>query len=336
MKKYLLLSLVLFWGLQISAQDWVNLMQNHEVNFYEVQESFEEHWGDKGYERGKGWKQYKRWEDFMAPRVYPSGERLSGYTFYTEWKKGRKIKGLEAKTDTEWEAVGPFEWEGQNGWNPGLGRVNAIVEDPSNNDIVYVCTPSGGLWKSTDSGNNWVPLTDNLPAIGASGLAIDPTNTDILYLATGDGDGNDTYSLGVLKSEDGGETWDNTSLAFQVSEGVRCSKILMDPDNSQRLWVATHNGLYTTSDGGQSWVETINDVIRDIEINPSDPSQVYASGRRFYKSTDNGENFDQVFDGVPAFGDVNRLAIATTPANPNYVYMVAGSNEDSGFHGLYR
>ncbi|HKL04126.1 MAG TPA: PKD domain-containing protein, partial [Cryomorphaceae bacterium] len=248
----------------------------------------------------------------------------------------QKLKSVETKTDSEWEALGPVTWEGQNGWNPGLGRINAITEDPVNADIVYVCTPAGGLWKSNDAGQSWTPLTDNLPAIGASGLAIDPNNTDILYLATGDGDGNDTYSLGVLKSIDGGETWETTSLAFQVSEGVRCSKILMDPNNSERLWVATHEGLYTTSDGGASWVEAINDIIRDIEVHPTLTSQVYASGRRFYKSTDGGENFDQVFDGVPGFGDVNRLAIATTPANSNYVYMVAGSNETSGFHGLYR
>jgi len=310
-------------------------MQNHDVNFYEVQEAFNEHWEGKTYERGKGYKQYKRWEYFMEPRVYPTGNRPSTETLYKEWEKAVRSSSQQAKSDTPWESIGPVDWISQ-GWNPGLGRVNAVIEDPNNMDKLYVATPSGGLWKSEDGGSSWTVLTDNLPAIGASGLAIDPDNSDIMYLATGDGNGSDTYSLGVMKSEDGGQSWEPTGLSFEVTDGVRCSRILMDPSNSARLYVATHAGLFVSTDAGETWDQPINNVVRDIEIKPADPSVVYVSGRRFYKSTDFGESFDQISDGTPPFGAVNRLAIAVSPASPDHVYMVASSQENSGFYGLYK
>lgn len=310
-------------------------MQDHDVNFYEVQEAFNEHWDGKGYERGKGYKQYKRWEYFMEQRVYPHGTRLNSETLYKEWKKARKSTRNQAKSDTPWEAVGPTSWE-SFGWNPGLGRVNAVIVDPSNHEKLFVATPSGGLWKSEDAGNSWEVLTDNLPAIGASGLAIHPENSDLMYLATGDGNGGDAYSFGVMKSEDGGQSWETTGLSFEISEQVRCSKILMDPSNSSRLYVASHAGLFVTTDGGETWNNPVSQQIRDIEINPEDPSIIYASGTRFFMSDDFGESFDQITEGVPNFQLVSRLAITTTSANSDYVYMVASSDADNGFYGLYR
>lgn len=310
-------------------------MQDHDVNFYQVQEAFNEQWDGKNYKRGKGYKQFKRWAYFMEQRVYPSGNRLNGKILYDEWKKAEKTYAQQAKSDTPWEPVGPVDWIGL-GWNPGLGRVNAVIEDPNNTDKLYVATPSGGLWRSEDGGGSWEVLTDNLPAIGASGLAIDPDNSDLMYLATGDGNANDTYSLGVLKTEDGGETWEPTALSFEVADNVRCSRILMDPSNSSRLYVATHAGLFVTEDAGETWSQPIDDVVRDIEVKPTDPSIVYVSGRRFYKSSDFGESFDQITEGTPPVGAVNRLAIAVSPASPENIYMVASSQENSGFYGLYR
>ena len=92
------------------------------------------------------------------------------------------------------------------------GRVTAIDVVVSNPDIMYVGTASGGLWKSTDFGATWITTTDDLPQIGVSGIAIDHSNSDIIYIATGDDDGNDSYSVGVMKSLDGGETWTWTAL----------------------------------------------------------------------------------------------------------------------------
>lgn len=335
MKKAILLFLLSILSTSLFAQEWINKMLDQNANLYEVQDAFYSHWQDKGYERGKGYKQFKRWEYAMEPRLYPSGNRINSKIYVQAWDKIQKMKPTLAKTNSEWQPVGPTSWISQ-GWNPGLGRINAITQDPNDVNTLYVCTPAGGLWKSTDLGDNWTSLTDHLPAIGASGLAIDPTNSNVLYLATGDGDGSDTYSFGVLKSIDGGETWETTSLIYEFSQEVRCSDILLDPTDPNKIWVATNLGLLTSTDAGNSWVETIHGSIRDIEVKPNDPNIVYAAGRNFYRSADGGMSFSQITEGVPPNPNVNRLAIAITAANPDLVYMIAGSNEDSGFYGFYR
>lgn len=306
-----------------------------DVNFYEVQDAFNAHWGDKGYERGKGWKQYKRWEYNVAIRTYPSGERNHSKAYFEAWKQVQKMNSKEAKSNSDWQPVGPTAWESQ-GWNPGLGRINAIAEDPNDANTIYAATPAGGLWKSENGGSDWTPLTDNLPAIGASGLAIDPNNSDILYLATGDGDGADTYSFGVMKSIDGGLTWETTGLTHNIPDGVRCTKIIIDPTNSQKLWVSTNEGVYMSLNAGDAWSQSLSGNIRDLEIKPGDPSVVYCAGKKFYKSIDGGSTFTQITEGVPSSSAVNRLAITVSADDPDVVYILAGSDEDSGFYGLYR
>jgi len=335
MKKILLSTVLLAFSSFLFAQEWVNKIMDPNVNFYEVQEAFNDHWGDKGYERGKGWKQYKRWEYNAATRTYPTGERNNSKTYFDAWKLVQKMNKNEAKSTSAWQPVGPTSWASQ-GWNPGFGLVHAIVEDPNDANTIYVVTPSGGHWKSKNSVNDWTPLTDNLPAIGASGLAIVPNNSSILYLATGDGNSSDTYSFGVMKSLDGGLSWETTSLIHNIADGVRCTDILMDPTNSQKLWVSTNSGLSLTTDGGASWSQTLSDNIRDIEIKPGDPGVVYCAGTKFYKSTDGGLNFTQILDGTPSSTAVNRLALTVSADDPDVVYILAGSNEDSGFYGLYR
>ena len=147
MKKILLSTVLLAFSSFLFAQEWVNKMMDPNVNFYEVQEAFNDHWGDKGYERGKGWKQYKRWEYNAATRTYPTGERNNSKTYFDGRQLVQKMNKNEAKSTSAWQPVGPTSWESQ-GWNPGLGRVNAIVEDPNDANTIYVVTPSGGLWKS--------------------------------------------------------------------------------------------------------------------------------------------------------------------------------------------
>ncbi len=332
MKKTFWLLAFSIWSGVAFAQPWVNLMDDQNTNFYDVQNAFNEHWGDAIYERGKGYKQYKRWEYFMEPRVYPTGERPSGKTLMQALKDKEK---MPAKSNSAWQPVGPTYWLSQ-AWNPGLGRVNVIAVDPQIGTRIYVGTPGGGLWRSNNNGNTWTPLTDYFMSIGVSGIAINPSNSNEIYISTGDGNATDTYSIGVLKTTDGGATWQPTGLLHDVSENIRCSKIVMHPNNHNILWVGTSNGLYVTTNGGDTWVRPIAEQIRDIELQPGNPEIVYASGRRLFRSENAGTSFSNVSDGVPNQSEVNRLEIAVTPANSQIVYMVAGSEANSGFYGLYR
>ena len=83
-----------------------------------------------------------------------------------------------------------------NGRKRGVGRINNVTFDPNNDDILWVGSPSGGLWKSIDGGQNWTSNTDLLPNLGVSDIAIDPSNTNIMYIITGDRDSDDTYAYG--------------------------------------------------------------------------------------------------------------------------------------------
>jgi photosystem II stability/assembly factor-like uncharacterized protein len=107
------------------------------------------------------------------------------------------------------------------------GRINFVRFHPTNTNIIYVGAPVGGLWITTNGGTSWTTNTDQLAVIGCSDIAIDPSNTNIMYLATGDGDAGDSYSIGVLKSTDGGVTWNTTGLTWAVSLGRTISKLII-------------------------------------------------------------------------------------------------------------
>ena len=108
----------------------------------------------------------------------------------------------------DWRPLGPFNGNVIN----GIGRLNCIAFDPTDNNVFYVGAPAGGLWKTSDGGQSWVTTTDELTSLGVSAIAIDPTNSDHLYIATGDRDAADTYSHGVMESFDAGLSWQSTGL----------------------------------------------------------------------------------------------------------------------------
>ena len=100
MKKIFATLVFLSFSIFLFSQEWVNKLMDPEVNFYEVQESFNNHWGEQGYERGKGWKQYKRWEYHTAPRSYPNGVRGHSKEYFEAWKEAQKINKSQPKSNT--------------------------------------------------------------------------------------------------------------------------------------------------------------------------------------------------------------------------------------------
>lgn len=316
---------------------WHDQMQDNKVNFYEVQENFELYWGNRVYERGKGFRQYKRWEWFAAPRVFPSGER----PVYSHAWQERKLfdqnyPSGELRNQT-WQPLGPTSWSAiSSGYNPGIGRVNFIVEDPNNSQIVYIGAPAGGLWKTTNGGNSWQPLTDDFMSLGVTGIAINPSNSQEIYIATGDGFASDSYSVGVFKSLDGGETWQPTGMSQQITDFVRSRRLVMHPTDFNTLLLATNTGLFKTVDGGSNWQQVRTGNFRDVVYHPTDHNIVYASTNRLFRSTDGGDNFNAITGGLPSPTQLNRMEIAVSPDAPDRVYVVAGKSSDHGLHGVYR
>jgi photosystem II stability/assembly factor-like uncharacterized protein len=321
------------------SQPWADEQNGSpKKNFYDIQKAANEFWKDKDVTiKGKGWKPYKRWEWFWEQRVYPSGEFPSPMQNITEKNKFiDKKSGNKIQAVGDWVSLGPTTNGGSYG---GLGRVNCVREDPSNSSILWAGAASGGIWKSTNSGSSWTTTTDNLAVLGISDIVFNPTNSSIMYVATGDGDAYDNYSLGVLKSTDGGASWNTTGLVWTEANNASLSRLLINPSNPNILIAGGESGIWRTTDAGVNWSQVYSSSVRDLELMPGNPSIVYAGkygspSVPVMKSTDGGATWSDL-SGLPTSG-VNRTAIGVTPANANYIYALMSQSSGSGFYGLYR
>lgn len=344
MKKTAALFTLILFSFNLHSQEWFELMQQQGKSFYEVQSAANEYFKDKDLSTPSiGYKQFKRWENYMEPRVYPSGDMSlpsKNLDYFLDFLKenqfgGKSSSNSASTTYTAMGPMGPLSGLATNGFPRKAGRDNFITFHPSTPTTFWAGAPAGGLWKTTDGGLTWTTNTDYLTVTGCSDLAVDPTNPNIMYLATGDGDAGDTYCIGVLKSTDGGLTWNATGLSFTVNQTRQMRRLVINPVNPQILLAATNVGLYRTTNGGTSWTTVLTGNWFDIEFKPGDPNTVYAgSNTSFRVSTDGGATFTAISSGITTSG-TNRMAIAVTPADQNYVYVLT-SNSSSNFGGLYR
>lgn len=335
------------------SQDWVKKLQDPSVNFYDVQKSFNDYWKkeekkekfksfftfrNKTEKENEGYVMYKRWEQHIEPRVYPSGDR-------SLLKKGseeiEKLIGNHANRSSmmiggNWTPLGSFAVPTNAG---GAGRLNCVAFHPTNSNIMWVGAPAGGLWKTTDGGSTWSTNTDHLPTLGVNDIAIDPTDTNIMYIGTGDQDASDTYGVGVLKSVDGGVTWNITGLNWLTNQGRNVGRVLINPNDHNMIFAASSLGVYKSIDAGANWIKVLTTGnIKDLEFKPGDPTVIYATSlNAIYKSTNTGASFTIIpfSAGVSSVSIVNRVAIAVSPANPSYLYALYSASSDSGFRGLY-
>ena len=326
---------LLFSAFSMRAQttaSYVDLMNDPTVNFYDVVEAFNEYWEGKSVEKGKGWKQFKRWEAFMEPRVHPTGIRPNAQALYQGYAAG--IQGTSTASTGglgQWSIVGPFDGNSLD----GIGRVNVIAFHPTIANTLYAGAPAGGLWKSTDDGLTWSTNTDLLPNLGVSAILIDPSNPLIMYIGTGDRDAGDTYSLGVMKSVDGGQTWNPTGLSFNLTQSARISGMAMHKDSTHHLVAATRSGIYRSLNGGASWTVEAGGTFGCLVQVPG-TNKLYAgtsSNGRIWMSNDFGDTWTMLTSGLPT--NAGRVELATTEADTNYVYALYGAN-NNGLYGVYR
>lgn len=329
-----LLLAVLTFSSTASAQHWAEAY-HATGDPDQAQAAFEAHLTDWQIETGKGIKPFERWKWFWGPRTWESqngGNADLWKTYQATLGKG----GSYTKDAGNWTELGMWGWDQALASNPGNGRVNWVTVDPNNPSRIFACTPSGGLWKSNNSGQDWETLTDQLPTLGVSGLAIHPSDEDIMYMATGDGDGSSMYGMGVLKSTDGGATWNTTGMVWDIEEDIHSNGIMMHPEDPETLFVFTSDGLFKTVNGGLTWYLVQGGDVNDVEFHPNDPNIVYCCTDRFFKSTDGGEDFDPINSGLPPSSSVWRMELAVTPDNPEVIFAVTSNSSDYGLEGVYR
>ncbi len=333
--------LPLYSEAQSSDSDpWSLWMDPQTDDFATIQQQVEAYYVNRDKGRGSGYKHWKRWERENLARLDSEG-RIQHWTkrAFDEYHRYEHsiADNADRSTTGSWAQVGPTDYiRTGNGYNGGIGRVNCVAFHPTNANTIFAGLPAGGLWKSTNLGASWTPLTDGLPSIGVSSIAIHPTDPDIIYILTGDGDGGHTWTVGVLKTTNGGDTWLSTGLTWDVSDNAKGYKLVMDPTDPNVLLAATTEGVYRTTNAGSSWTETFGSWTFDIEFKPGDHNIMYLhTSNLFYKSVNNGLTWSVRNAGLPS-GET-RAAIAVSAANPNYVYVLAGPPDSAGvFKGIFR
>ena len=272
---------------EIQGMTWVEAMQDYRVNFHTVVDKFNDEFAGKPYEKGRGMKQFKRWEHIMEERVGQTGDRPHPSIMYNA------IQSVSSSTKYGlWSEMGPFNSPSGG----GIGRINNVAFHPLHNDTIYAGAPSGGLWVSYDDGQNWQTFTDELTNIGISDLAIDPQNTNIMYLATGDRDAGDTYSFGLMKSTDGGFTWSTTGLSFGLSNSYKIGRVVVHPTSTNIVIAATNEGIYRSTNYGQTFVLERSGLFLGVQMGQGNTLFATTSGStpKIYRSTDAGANWSQL------------------------------------------
>lgn len=321
-----------------------NLSKSAKPNFFEIQRANTEFINSIPETGKKPQKQYKRWETFWRQRVDKNGEFPNPLYLIQEIENEQKRAALpNPSAEYQWTSVGPKV--SATPIDPthaqGLGRANVVRLDPTNNDIIWVGFASGGVAKSTNGGKTWkhFEFTSSL-SLGVADIAISPSDPNVVYVATGDTEESSNkyfYSVGVIKTTNGGEDWAFTNLAFYLNNWVNVSRLLVQPDNSDIVIAATNTGILKTTNGGVNWVtKKAEDYIKDMEYKPGSNGQtVYAStmiwgDNKIFRSTDFGDSWEEVH----TISSANRVNIEVTAANPGYIYAIASSTY-SYLRGVY-
>ena len=240
------------------------------------------------------------------------------------------------------------------------GRVNTVAGVPSQPRTFYMGVASGGVFRSTDGGESWQPISDGkIPVASIGSIAVADSDPNVIWVGTGSDGARSNVSTGrgVYRSTDGGETWNFAGLYNAGQIGA----LRVHPTDPNTAWVSatgdlfkrnTERGIFRTTDGGRTWRRTLflNDSTgaADVELKPGDPNTVYAwmarierkpwtiiSGSReggFYKSTDGGVTFRKTGRGLPN-GLIGKGNLAVSAANPERLYLLVEAQPGGG---LYR
>ncbi|TAL67368.1 MAG: T9SS type A sorting domain-containing protein [Bacteroidetes bacterium] len=324
-----------------------NLVNIENAKFGDVKKVMNEIWQADTSAKKAGWKQYKRWENFWETRLLPDGNYPNLVDILAQWINQDKNMLVSIQTsDFEWKAVGPFnrakkdDRYGNRVQNmlTNLGRINVVRFHPNNPNEIWAGVSTGGVWKSTNGGQSWYnfPFTSFM-SLGVSDIAISPTNPDIVYVATGDHiHWGNTYSIGIIKTTDGGNKWELTNLAYQLDDAFKICRLLVHPNNPEIAITATTNGIFKTTDGGKSWEQKISGYFKDMEFMPGNPQIINAATYStigisdIFRSSDNGESWQS----TNRFQDVRRIVMAVTSANPQKVYALCANQSYTSFHSF--
>ncbi len=263
---------------------------------------------------------------------------------------------LNKTNELSWTFAGPV--------NIG-GRITDIEFNPQNPDIVYCSAATGGVFKSTDKGETWLPVFDGQAFLSIGDIAVDPVHPDIIYVGTGEANGghNNMPGGGMFKSTDAGNSW----FPIGLDSAETIGRIIINPSDPNEIFVAavgsyftpTHQrGIFKSTDGGATWNQSLfvsdSTGAIDIVMNPNNPdfllaamwervrrpnaSRLYGPSSGIYRSTDNGTTWELLgpSTGLPdaSSNNIGRIGLAISKTNPEISYALY--NDGAVYIGLYK
>ena len=239
--------------------------------------------------------------------------------------------------DTRWRPIGPERVRATTG--DFAGRVSTIAVHPTDPAVIYIGGAQGGVWRTDNGGSSWTPLTDGECSLAMGSIAIDPVDPGIVYAGTGEQhfSGDSYYGCGVLRSLDGGQTWEQLGADIFVRRtpwtgqngmgtgGARISRMLVDratagSASSTTVLAATTFGLFRSTSSGLGWTLVLDGIATELVAHPHDPSVLYAGifGEGVYRSSDGGVSWTHLSPGFA--GEIGRVILAVAPSSPEVVY----------------
>ncbi len=220
----------------------------------------------------------------------------------------------QTQEQRQWSIVGPLAT---------AGRIKSIVVDPTTPNVIYAAAAAGGVWKSTNGGDQWMPIMDDANGIAMGTLAVAPTSSSTIYAGTGEQvtGANIFLGAGVLRSTTAGASWDVIGLTSVGS----CSRIMLPASQPSTIYVAAmneHGGLWKSVDGGSTWNRlTVMDVY-DASMHPSDENTIIMAVRDIglIRSTDGGASWSPAMTGLS--GRIGRFSVQHAPSNGSIVYAL--------------
>jgi len=347
MKKLLLIIIGITFSGALMSQAWLSKLPANKstYSYYDYKTAFNDYWAPynvnvNGYytqngvqKKAIGWKQFNRWAYDMESQINPSTGAFPAQSAIQVYNDYMQTNGVQAFNGTKgtWTSLGT---NSSTGGYSGIGRVNCIAFHPTDNNTYWIGAPAGGLWKTTNNGGTWTCLTDDNNVLGVSSIIIpsDYATSNTIYIGTGDRDAWDNRSIGVLKSTDGGSTWNTTGLTFTLQNGEMVNKMILDPNNNNTIIAATTDGVYKTTNGGTTWSTQLSNIsFIDLEYKPGSFSTLYGATKNgyIYVSTNSGSTWTQKLNSA------QRIELAVSPANSSYVYAIVAASNNS-LHAIYK
>lgn len=272
-------------------------------------------------------KSFNREKWFYEQRMYPNNFIPEGayVNAVKQRDEMRKTNGFALNSASPWVSIGPtsgFYFAYSN----ISGRVTTARYNPLNPAVLYVGAAFGGVWKSTNGGNNFSPVSDYTESMSSGSICIDPVNTNIVYYGTGEAtySASSYYGRGIMKSTNAGATW--TNYTSGLPNQTYCSRLVIRPGFPNQLFAAMGtSGLYKSTDAGVNWTIVLGGRCDDIVFSPDgNNAYIAGNGTGYRVSTDGGATFNA--NSTLTMGTRNHLAICRNVPTVLYCAIYSGSS----------